>query len=46
MYGLVKASYEKGKILVETAAEYYTKAIQEIRKIPVQIKTREFVERL
>jgi len=41
-----QASAEKGRILLETVADYYSKAIQEIRKIPVHVKNREFVERI
>jgi creatinine amidohydrolase len=41
-----QASPEKGQILVETVAEYYIRAVEEIRKIPVKVKQREFQERL
>lgn len=41
-----QATAEKGRILAETVADYYVQALQEIRKIPVQIKNREFTERL
>lgn len=41
-----QATAEKGRTLSETVADYYVGAIQEIRKIPVHIKNREFTERL
>ncbi len=41
-----QATAEKGKILAETVADYYVEALQELRKIPVHIKNREFTERL
>lgn len=41
-----QASPEKGRVLVETVADYYVKAIREIQKIPVQVHHREFSERL
>ncbi len=41
-----QASAEKGRFLIETVADYYVRAIREIRKIPVEVKRREFVERL
>lgn len=42
----LQATAEKGRVLAETVADYYVQAIQEVRKIPVQIKNREFTERL
>jgi creatinine amidohydrolase len=41
-----QATAEKGQILAETVADYYVRAIEEIKKIPVHVKTRQFTERL
>jgi len=41
-----QATFEKGRIVAETVAEYYSRAIQEIKKIPVNITKRRFTERM
>jgi creatinine amidohydrolase len=41
-----QATAHKGQILEETVADYYVRAIAEIKKIPVHVKNRGFTERL
>jgi creatinine amidohydrolase len=41
-----QATAHKGQILAETVADYYVRAIGEIKKIPVHVRNREFTERL
>lgn len=41
-----QASADKGQILAETVADYYVRAIGEIKKIPVQVTNRDFTNRL
>jgi creatinine amidohydrolase len=41
-----QATADKGKILAETVADYYVRAIGEIKKVPVNVSNREFTDRL
>jgi creatinine amidohydrolase len=41
-----QATAQKGQILAETVADYYVRAIEEIKKIPVRVNNRQFTERL
>ncbi len=41
-----QATADKGKILAETVADYYVRAIGEIKRIPVHVTNREFTDRL